>query len=380
MPVWSILVSILVPDRPQPSGAVTLSKPGGGISEHGVGGAAPAPAPAGSTISLALRVHSTRRTGKRVLPEVAASVGEGLNPKYPRNARVRMTSDDAYHRNGGTGVKATSDYEPIHAGSVLPDLILCSLYKSLVELSEIMFTSASIHKGVEDDNGALSAELASQRGAISGRCEDNVNGNLKGCPSRAQMVYLAVQRSLRSLKVKQLSYWKLMLRDGLNLYGAIWVVNMVNMLFWFIITPTGPNDPVRTIVTSMAAVLTASMTMRIILAVRGSLVSGGSFAVSSTSQPSRSGNTTHVISASRGAPGAPPNPVLSLGAARDQAAYAVPLQAGDKAADWDGKSSVGGRDQKGDIYIPVESNGADNGVHVTVESETDFGSFPKEKN
>lgn len=191
--------------------------------------------------------------------------------------------------------------------------------------------------------------------------------------------YLAVQRSLRSLKVKQLSYWKLMLRDGLNLYGAIWVVNMVNMLFWFIITPTGPNDPVRTIVTSMAAVLTASMTMRIILAVRGSLVSGGSFAVSSTSHPSRSGNTTHVISASRGAPGAPPNPVLSLGAVRDQAAYAVPLQAGDKAADWDGKSSVGGRDQKGDIF-PVESNGADNGVHVTVESETDFGSFPKEKN
>lgn len=71
--------------------------------------------------------------------------------------------------------------------------------------------------------------------------------------------------------------------------------------------------------------------------------------------------------------------MLSLGAVRDQAAYAVPLQAGDKAADWDGKSSVGGRDQKGDIF-PVESNGADNGVHVTVESETDFGSFPKEKN
>ena len=50
-----------------------------------------------------------------------------------------------------------------------------------------------------------------------------------------------------------------MLRDGLNLYGAIWVVNMVNMLFWFIITPTGPSDPIRTIVTSMAAVLTASV-------------------------------------------------------------------------------------------------------------------------
>lgn len=58
-----------------------------------------------------------------------------------------------------------------------------------------------------------------------------------------------------------------MLRDGLNLYmvswafvflsiqvltpapKAVWLVNMVNMLFWFIIKPTGPDDPIRTIVT-----------------------------------------------------------------------------------------------------------------------------------
>ena len=57
-----------------------------------------------------------------------------------------------------------------------------------------------------------------------------------------------------------------MLRDGLNLYmvsqsfvvlpqmltpapKAVWLVNMVNMLFWFIIKPTGPEDPIRTIVT-----------------------------------------------------------------------------------------------------------------------------------
>ncbi|KAI0349479.1 hypothetical protein OH77DRAFT_1465350 [Trametes cingulata] len=198
---------------------------------------------------------------------------------------------------------------------------------------------------------------------------------------------LAVRRSLRSLKVKQLSYWKLMLRDGLNLYGAIWAVNMVNMLFWFIITPTGPEDPVRTIVTSMAAVLTASMTMRIILAVRGSLAAGGAYAVSSSSAPSRSGNTTHVLSSARPPP-SQPNPVLSLGrvGADQPAMYAVPLGgAGDKAgADWDGKSSVGGRDQKeGDIF-PADSPVADPanvGVRVTVESETDFGGFAKkEKN
>ncbi|TFK86783.1 hypothetical protein K466DRAFT_492150 [Polyporus arcularius HHB13444] len=190
---------------------------------------------------------------------------------------------------------------------------------------------------------------------------------------------LAVNRSLRSLKVKQLSYWKLMLRDGLNLYGAIWLVNMVNMLFWFIITPTGPEDPVRTIVTSMTAVLTASMTMRIILAVRGSLAAGGSFAVSSGTHPSRSGNTTHVITASRNPQTAPVNPVLSLGAGRDQA-YAVGLEGAGKGADWDGKSSVGGRDQKADIF-PVESPIAVDpaGVQVTVESETDFDRFNKEK-
>ncbi|EIW59210.1 uncharacterized protein TRAVEDRAFT_147114 [Trametes versicolor FP-101664 SS1] len=210
---------------------------------------------------------------------------------------------------------------------------------------------------------------------------------------------LAVQRSLRSLDIKPLSYWKLMLRDGLNLYGAIWAVNMVNMLFWFIIKPTGPEDPVRTIVTSMAAVLTASMTMRIILSVRGSLVSGGSFAVSSGSAPSRSGNTTHVLSSARAGAGTAPsaNPVLSLArpGADQPATYAVPLGAADKGgADWDGKSSVGGRDQKeGDIFptevdspIAVDvvpgvnrpSTGGD-GVRVTVESETDF-TYVKEKN
>ena len=86
-----------------------------------------------------------------------------------------------------------------------------------------------------------------------------------------------MNRSFKSLAAKPLSYWKLMLRDGLNLYAAIWLVNMVNMIFWFVITPTGDIDPVRTIVTSMAAVLTTTMTLRIILSVRGSLKDGGSY-------------------------------------------------------------------------------------------------------
>jgi hypothetical protein len=111
---------------------------------------------------------------------------------------------------------------------------------------------------------------------------------------------LAVMRSVESLQTRPLSPWKLMLRDGLNLYGAIWIVNMVNMFFWFIMSPTDDRDPVKTIVTSMAAVLTCSMTLRIILSVRGSLDLGGSFALSaSTGNSSRS---TQIISARSGNP------------------------------------------------------------------------------
>jgi hypothetical protein len=72
---------------------------------------------------------------------------------------------------------------------------------------------------------------------------------------------------------------------------------MVNILFWFIIKPNSRSDSIRTIVTrydalfsnidatqgvnisySMAAVTTTTMTLRIILSVRGSLFYGGSFA------------------------------------------------------------------------------------------------------
>jgi hypothetical protein len=90
-----------------------------------------------------------------------------------------------------------------------------------------------------------------------------------------------------------------MLRDGLNFYGAIWIVNMVNMLFWFIMKPTGIDDSVKTIVTSMAAVLTTSMTLRIILSVRVTLVYGGSFAGASIAAASGTSRSTHVISTGR---------------------------------------------------------------------------------
>jgi hypothetical protein len=50
----------------------------------------------------------------------------------------------------------------------------------------------------------------------------------------------------------------------------------------------------------MAAVLTTSMTLRIILSVRGTLDNGGSFALSASSGLSGSSRTTHVISTRSG--------------------------------------------------------------------------------
>lgn len=187
---------------------------------------------------------------------------------------------------------------------------------------------------------------------------------------------LALARSIRSLQVKPISYWKLMLRDGLNLYAAVWLVNMVNMLFWFIMKPTGVEDPIKTIVTSMAAVLTTSMTLRIILSVRGSLKDGGSYAVSSTSAHSRSNPSTHVISTHRPA-GAPGNPVVSF---QQPGMYPVTLTGGENKGnnDWtDDKASDQMAEVKGEGVFPEPagtptSEDAPKGVKITIDRETAF--------
>ncbi|KAG8907849.1 hypothetical protein FRB99_002022 [Tulasnella sp. 403] len=134
----------------------------------------------------------------------------------------------------------------------------------------------------------------------------------------------AVMRSVKSQASKPINLWKLFLRDGLNLYGAIWIVNMINMLFWFIITPTGPSDTVKTIVTSMTVVLTTTMTLRVILGVRGSLAHGGTYTGMSTtsqshSQPSNTSrpNPVHPQISTNGPPHARPsvsNQIRSVGA------------------------------------------------------------------
>jgi len=192
---------------------------------------------------------------------------------------------------------------------------------------------------------------------------------------------LAVNRSIQSLAAKPLGYWKLMLRDGLNLYGAIWIVNMVNVLYWFIVTPSDDADTIKTIVTSMAAVLTVTMSLRIILSVRGSLAQGGAYAgVSTTGSGSR--GTTHVISTGRNTqPG-----VVNIGAASQQLsrtganpgqAYTLEEMRAKAERDWvdssDGRSSVAeGKEGVGGILGNDEGYESRPGLKVTIDREIDY--------
>ncbi|KAL0961026.1 hypothetical protein HGRIS_006017 [Hohenbuehelia grisea] len=190
---------------------------------------------------------------------------------------------------------------------------------------------------------------------------------------------LALKRSLSSLSAKPLSPWKLMLRDGLNLYAAIWIVNMTNMIFWFVAKPTGPNDPIKTIVTSMAAVLTTSMTLRIILSVRGSLHHGGSFALSSgtagssTATASSRGNTTHVLSSARS--GQPPQGGVSLTGAPGHTYTLDDLQASKTEPEWhDGDSkqrSLHDLKPLDVVQTPDRGPGME-GVKITIDKQVGY--------
>lgn len=159
---------------------------------------------------------------------------------------------------------------------------------------------------------------------------------------------------------------------------------MVNMLFWFIMRPTDDSDPVKTIVTrsvynyrplthrkfclftfffgSMATVLTASMTLRIILSVRGSLIMGGSFALSaSVGESSRS---TQIISGRSGPVNASSHPntfTLDDLRTKPEGEWVVP----------DNKSSVNLTDRKNNLVLddrePAETTMA---VKVTIDRDT----------
>lgn len=147
---------------------------------------------------------------------------------------------------------------------------------------------------------------------------------------------------------------------------------MVNMLFWFIITPTGPEDPIKTIVTSMAAVLTTSMTLRIVLSVRGKLDYGGSFAPSSASG-SHASRSAHAISARSGVQTNvslhPQNINLNEVRTKPEADWAAKPE-----PEWsDNKSSVNESEVK-----PVVLETGNPGVKITIDREVDYGraSYP----
>jgi hypothetical protein len=186
---------------------------------------------------------------------------------------------------------------------------------------------------------------------------------------------LALARSVQSLKIKPLGAWKLMLRDGLNLYTAIWLVNMVNMLFWFIVTPTGNADTIKTTVTSMTAVLTTTMTLRIILSVRGSLSQGGAYAGVSTAGSASRNGTTHVLSARSNPAVHTPGNVLHINShpGRQPGGNTFNLDEMRSKPDWadDGKSSY--VDTK---EAPLDGRSLDShgmpGVKVTIDREVDY--------
>jgi len=143
---------------------------------------------------------------------------------------------------------------------------------------------------------------------------------------------------------------------------------MANMLFWFTITPTGVEDPIRTIVTSMAAVLTTSMSLRIILSVRGTLEHGGSFALSASSGATSS-RTTHVISGGRSGHNAtnisthtPHTYTLDDLRSKPEGEWG--------ANDADAKSSVHGEDglAKGGLV----TTSRDEGVKITIDREIGY--------
>jgi len=191
-----------------------------------------------------------------------------------------------------------------------------------------------------------------------------------------------------------------MLRDGLNLYAvsffhlplspyhptpsqAIFIVNLANTLFWFIIRPTDSSDSIRTIVTSMAAVLTTSMSLRIVLSVRGTLEHGGTFALSNSSAATSS-RTTHVLSGGRSGGG--PTNISTQGA---QHTYTLDelrtkpegewAHSTNGAGDPDGKSSVHVLgDETGLNHVKNEDVGM--GVKITIDREIGYDDHDRYKN
>lgn len=122
----------------------------------------------------------------------------------------------------------------------------------------------------------------------------------------------------------------------------------------------------------MAAVLTTTMTMRIILSVRGSLVAGGSFSGSY----SGSHSTGTGSRATRSIPAHAANSVLNINSHPNQTYTIGEIGKQGVKVDSDGKSSV--LDSKGEnvyddrhVVAPDQSNGALD-VKITVDTEVEY--------
>jgi len=186
---------------------------------------------------------------------------------------------------------------------------------------------------------------------------------------------LALTKSLQTLGAKPLTPWRLMLRDNLNLYGAVLLVNLVNVLFYFIMTPTGSTDPIKTIVSSMAGVLTATMSMRIVLGVKGPLDNGGVFTASGSAAASSglSGSVTAPGGVARGG-GARTFTIGDIHAQSKSAGHGTKEEG---AWDLDKNSvEVVGGDAKG--VLPIVGDGESDripskvGVQITVDQEVEY--------
>lgn len=120
----------------------------------------------------------------------------------------------------------------------------------------------------------------------------------------------------------------------------------------------------------MAAVLTTTMTMRIILSVRGSLVAGGSFSGSY----SGSHSTGSASRATRSNPAQTANSVLNINSHPNQTYTIGDIGKQGVKVDSDGKSSV--LDSKGenaydDRHVVPDNNGALD-VKITVDTEVEY--------
>jgi hypothetical protein len=122
----------------------------------------------------------------------------------------------------------------------------------------------------------------------------------------------------------------------------------------------------------MAAVLTTSMSLRIVLSVRGSLEHGGSFALSGSSHTGSS-RTTHVLSTRSG--GIPTNITTSHG----PHTYTLDDMRSKPEGDWVDKSSVMEAEAKPGILEPHVNHdnerGPNLGVKVTIDREIGYDPY-----